>query len=244
MASRLRRSRRRVPNIASYKSLSGNDLLAALAADVSTLRDKFKGVEGGRADRSAPVLSNWRLAEHLVALGAVDQQGRPRRLGVADGLLLADPDPVPPLISAAAETLRAKLNAVHADWEAAWQKGEQRLAHDPTWGKLSPEQKHTIRQECGLTDGDQADRWTRRKLSPRRSRNVACRNGRTCPRPCRRGPRMRSLSAAALLEPKARAVSLPGAMLKSEEELDEWLSKVRERDLERALAEGPVIPKV
>ena len=50
-------------------------------------------------------------------------------------------------------------------------------------------------------------------------------------------------SAASLLEPKARAVSLPGAMLKSEEELDEWLGKVRERVL-KALAEGPVIPKV
>ena len=45
-------------------------------------------------------------------------------------------------------------------------------------------------------------------------------------------------SAAATLEPKAHAVSLPGAMLNSEEELDEWLSKVRERVL-NALAEVP-----
>ena len=32
----------------------------------------------------------------------------------------------------------------------AWSKGEERLTNDPTWGKLSPEQKRSIREECGL----------------------------------------------------------------------------------------------
>ena len=50
-------------------------------------------------------------------------------------------------------------------------------------------------------------------------------------------------SAAALLEPKARDVTLPAVMLKTEAELDEWLGKVRER-VAKALADGPVIPKV
>ena len=124
-----------VPNIASYKSLSGNDLLAALAADATTLRDKLKAWKAA-AQKIGDRLPNWRLAERLVALGAVDQQGDLDDLR-SGRRLLADPDPMPPLISAAAETLRAKLNAAHADWEAAWQKGEQRLAEDPTWGKLS-----------------------------------------------------------------------------------------------------------
>ena len=230
----------KVPNIAFYKSLSGNDLLAALAADASTLRDKLKAWKAA-AQKIGDRLPNWRLVEHLVALGAVDQQGdlddwRSGRL------LLADPDPVPPLISATAETLRAKLNAVHADWEAAWQKGEQRLAHDPTWSKLSPEQKHTVRQECGLlmvtkptvdTSHTIAEALSQRGLSEWENMSKAL--------PARTEDAL--ASAAALLEPKARAVSLPGVMLKSEEELDEWLSRVRERVL-KALAEGPVIPKV
>ena len=50
-------------------------------------------------------------------------------------------------------------------------------------------------------------------------------------------------AAAALLEPKARAVNLPGALLKSEAELDDWLARVRER-IAKALGDGPVIPKV
>jgi hypothetical protein len=49
--------------------------------------------------------------------------------------------------------------------------------------------------------------------------------------------------AAALLEPKARTVNLPGGLLKSEADLEAWLHKLRER-ITAALADGPVIPKV
>ena len=230
----------KVPNIASYQSLSGNDLLAALAAEGTSLRDKLKAWKEA-AQTIAARLPNWRLAERLVELGAADQQGdlddlRSRRR------LLDDPDPVPPLISASTETLRAKLNAAHADWEAAWQKGEQRLAEDPTWDKLSPEQKDNIRQDCGLlivskptvdTPEAVAQALTQCGLSEWENMSKAL---------LTRTEDALEI-AAALLEPKAHAVSLPGAMLNSEEELDEWLSKVRERVL-NALAEGPVIPKV
>ena len=229
-----------VPNIASYKSLSGNDLLAGLAADATTLRDKVKAWKEA-AQKIGERLPNWRLAERLVALGAVHQQGDVDNL-LSGRRLLADPDPVPPLILAAAETLRAKLNAANAEWKAAWQKGEQRLAEDPTWGKLSPEQKHKTRQECGLlivpeptvdTPQTIAEALSQRGLSEWENMSKALL------------ARIEDAlaSAAALLEPMSRAVFLPGVMLKSEEELDEWLSKVRERVL-KALAEGPVIPKV
>ena len=50
-------------------------------------------------------------------------------------------------------------------------------------------------------------------------------------------------SAAAELEPKAHTVLLPGALVKSEADLDEWLQKVREKVAE-GLQNGPVIPKV
>lgn len=230
----------KVPNIASYKSLSGNDLLAALAADATTLRDKLKAWKTA-AQKIGDRLPNWRLAERLVALGAVDQEGDLD--DVRSGRrLLAEPDPMPALISAAGETLRTKLNAAHADWGAAWQKGEQRLAEDPTWGKLSAQQKDAIFHECRLlvetkptvdTPQTIAEALSQLGLSEWENMSKAL--------PARIEDAL--ASAAALVEPKARAVSLPGAMLKSEAELDEWLSKVRER-VAKALADGPVIPKV
>ena len=157
-------------------------------------------------------------------------------------LLLADPDPVPPLITAAAESLRVKLNAAHAAWETAWTKGEERLANDATWGKLTPEQKHGIRHDSGLlmvarpavdTPQTIADALSQRGLSEWENVVKAL--------PARIDDAL--AAAAALLEPKARTVALPGAMMKSEVELDAWLTKVRAK-LAEALADGPVIPKV
>ena len=230
----------KVMNIASYNFLSENDLLAALAADVKSLRDKLKAWKAA-AQKIGDRLPNWRLADRLVGLGAVDQQGDLDDLRCARRLL-ADPDPMPPLVSAAAESLRAKLNVAHADWEAAWQKGAQRLAEDPTWGKLSPEQKDAIRQECGLlmvtkptvdTPQTIAEALSQRGLTEWENMTKALL------------ARIEDAvaSAAALLEPKARTVALPGALLKSEAELDEWLGEVRLR-VAKALAEGPVVPKV
>ena len=174
-------------------------------------------------------------------MGAVDQQGDLDDL-CSGRRLLADPDPVPPLISTATESLRAKLNAAHADWDAAWQKGDQRLTEDPTWGKLSPEQKHAIRLDCGLltvpkpavdTPQTIAEALSQRGLSEWENMSKAL--------PARIEDAL--ASAAEQVAPTARTVSLPRVMLKSEAELDEWLSKVRERVL-KVLADSPVIPKV
>jgi hypothetical protein len=41
-------------------------------------------------------------------------------------------------------------------------------------------------------------------------------------------------------EPKARRVSLPGATIHDQAELDGWLGKVR-AEIEKALTEGPVV---
>ena len=229
-----------VPNIASYKSLSGNDLLGALAADATTLRNKLKAWKAAakKIDERGP---NWRLAERLVALGAVDQQRDLDDLR-SGRQLLADPDPVPPLISAASESLRARLNAAHRDWEAAWQKGEQRLADDTTWSRLSPEQKHLIRQECMLRMVTKATVDTPQTIAEALSqRGLSEWDNMAKALPARTEDAL--AAAAAVLEPEARPVSLPGAMLKSAEELDDWLSRIRQRVL-KALAEGPVIPKV
>lgn len=229
-----------VPNLSKYKSLSGNDLLAALAVDATVLRDKLK-VWKAAGERITARLPNWRLAEQLVGLGS---KGQEAELGSirSERKLLADPDPVPPVVAAASDILRSQSNAAHTAWEAAWSQGDERLGNDPSWAKLTPEQKHSIRQDCGLlqvakpaVDAPQAiaDALTRRGLSEWENMAKAL--------PARIDDAL--ATAAVLLEPKARTVLLPGAMVKSEAELDEWLAKVRNK-ITAALADGPVIPKV
>lgn len=230
----------KVPNMAAYRGLSGNDLLAAMAADAATLRAKLKAWQESsrKINNRSP---NWDLAQQLVRLGATEQQADLDSIR-SNRQLLADPDPIPPLVSAAADALRGKLNDAHAAWQAAWDKGEARLAGDPTWAKLTPEQKHDIRQDRGVllaakpaVDTPQAiaEALAQRSLSDWENLSKAL--------PTRIDEAL--ADAAALLEPKAHTVNLPGALVKSEAELDEWLEKVRARIAE-ALADGPVIPRV
>jgi hypothetical protein len=229
-----------VPDLTRYKALTGNDLLAALAANAAVLRDKVKAWREAEA-KIAARRGSWQLAEELVRLGA-DAQASEADSVRSGRLLLTDPDPVPPIIAHAADALRAKLNALYARWEATWKVGDQRLANDPTWSRLKPDQKHTLRQEVGLfpllkpvvdTPLAIAEALRARGLTEWDSVVKAV--------PTRIDDAI--AAAAALLEPKARTVSLLGGLLKSEPDVDAWLKKLRAQIIE-ALADGPVIPKV
>jgi hypothetical protein len=229
-----------VPNMASYKGISGNDLLAALATDSTDLRQKLKDWKHAKQTISER-LPNWRLAERLVGMGAQDQKDDLK--SVQSGRrLLADPDPVPPLVAAAAGTLRGKLNSVYDAWDKAWQRGEERLSNDPTWGKLTPEQKRAIREENGLLQISKPAVDTPQAISEAlNTRGLSEWESMVKALPTRIDDAL--ASAAAELEPKAHTVMLPGALVKTEADLDEWLKKVRAKVAD-ALQDGPVIPKV
>lgn len=229
-----------VPDLARYKTLSGNDLLAALAANATALRDKLKIWREAEAQISSRTPS-WHLAENLVNLGA-DAQASEADSVRSGRLLLTDPDPVPPIIAHAADALRTILNSLHARYEAAWKAGEDRLANDPTWGRLKPDQKHVLRQDAGLlpipkpvVDTPQA------VASALQTRGLSEWDSAVKALPTRVDEAI--VAAAATLEPKARTVSLPGGLLKSEADVDAWLKKLRAQIVD-ALAVGPVIPKV
>jgi hypothetical protein len=229
-----------VPNLATLRGLPGNDLLAQLAADAQSLRAKLKQWREA-AQKIGSRLPNWRLIERLVQLGAMGQAKDAEALRNARSLL-ADPDPLPPLLAAATQTLRERLNAAYGAWEKAWNAGQERLAGDTTWNRLTPAQKHDIRSEVGLLPVEKpsvdtpqtiAEALTVRDLSAwdDMAKAVATRADEAL------------AQAAALLEPKARTLILPGVLLKNEADLEMWLEKLRER-IKAALNDGPVIPKV
>jgi hypothetical protein len=229
-----------VPKLKSYQALSGNDLLAALATDAATLRNclqSWRATAGTIRSR----LPNWRLAERLVALGAEAQAAELDSIRVGRRLA-ADPDPVPPLVAAAAEALRTRLNAAHAAWQTAWSKGEERLGADPTWARLSPEDKHAIRQACGLLPVSEPAVDTPESIAEAlAARGLGEWENMAKALPARIDEAIEA--AAAQLEPKARSLTLPGTMLKTEAELEAWLADIRGR-ITKALADGPVIPRV
>jgi len=229
-----------VPGLANLRTLGGNDLLVELATRASSLRAAVNDWRNARGAITAR-LPNFRLLEKLVALGAT---GQAAELAVIhDGRhLLNNPDPTPPVLHEAAGELRKRLNAAVEDYNKAWDAAEARLKADATWQRLTPEQKHRIRQDAHLlkidapsvaTAHDIADALVQRSLAAWRDL------GKALPQHVADA----LAEAAALLEPKTQSVPLPAAgVLKDEPAMDAWLKRVRET-LVAALRDGPVIPR-
>ena len=229
-----------VPGLANLRTLGGNDLLIELATQAPALKEAVKGWRSAKA-AIATRLPNFRLLEKLVALGAT---GQAAELAVIhDGRhLLNDPDPTPPVLHEAAGELRKRLNAVVDDYDKAWATVEARLKADATWQKLTPEQKHRIRQDAGLLKIDAPSVATAQEIvEALLQRSLAAWRDLGKALPQRVTDAL--AEAAALFEPKTRSVTLPAAgVLQDEAALDAWLKSVRET-LAAALRDGPIIPQ-
>jgi hypothetical protein len=229
-----------VPNLTSFKSLSGNDLLALVANDAAQLREKLKSWKTAAA-KIGKRLPDFRVGERLVQLGAHDQKAELDTIRSARQLL-ADPDPMPPLISAAADALRKRLNGSYDAWRAAWDAGEARLASSETWTKLSPEQKHSLREEVGLLLLEKPQVDTASSITETLSQR-AFTGWENATKAISTRIDEALTNAAILLEPKVQTIGLPASLLRSEQDLDTWLQNARSA-LTQALSAGPVIPKV
>jgi hypothetical protein len=143
-----------IPGMNEFRACSGNDLLAELAARVDELRPLIVQWQAARTEKENR-LHDWGLAIRLVSLGARRQQSALDAIHGARSLL-AEPNPLPSLISAAAEHLRNQVNAAHATWQQAWEAGEARLKADAAWEKMTPPKKHELRVEHTLADSGNA----------------------------------------------------------------------------------------
>ncbi len=146
-----------------------------------------------------------------------------------------------PLVSAAADDLRAKANEGFQAWKAAWEAGQARLKADEAWGKISPEKKHEFLQAQGLLERTASDLATPEKIAESLS---ACGIGQwrdiTLALPARVEAALQD--AAVEIEPKTQSITIPRRTLRNETDLDTWLGEVRAA-IAPSLAYGPVLPR-
>lgn len=227
-----------VPGMSEFRASTGNDLMAALAARHDALKTLIPEWQSSRAEM-AKRLRDWALAGRLVALGAESQRAALDAI-LAGRALLAEPNPLPPLVAAAADDLRARATAAFVAWQAAWEAGEARLRADESWGKIAPEKKHELRVQHGLLSQEApdlsdpprvAESLSARGLSEWQSMALAL--------PARVDAALRD--AAVELEPKTQTVALPRRTLRSMADLDAWLDEVRQQ-VAPLLGAGPVRP--
>jgi hypothetical protein len=227
-----------VPGMSEFRACSGNDLLAELAVRIEELKPLIAQWQAANAEKETR-LRDWGLATRLVALGARGEQGELDAIRGARSLL-AEPNPLPSLISAAADDLRNQTNAAHAAWRQAWDAGEARLKADAAWDKMSPEKKHELRVEHGLLLQDMPDLSTPEKIAESLSaRGLSQWRDMAFALPGRIEAALRD--AAVELEPKTQTVTVPRRVIRTEPDLDAWLDEIRATIAPR-LANGPVWP--
>jgi hypothetical protein len=223
-------------------AMAGNEQLVALYE----ARDRLKAEAAQWRDRAEAIKSRrgrWdqlqRLLQHAAGLPAAGEVRPQVEAILAQRSLLASPDPIPPLCNKLTGALRVALVAVHADFKTAREGQLLGLEAAEAWRQLQTEERAEVLRQYDLDtmpaiqtgteaelltclDGLPLAQWAmRRDALPQRVQNAL-------------------MEAALRGEPKAVAVALPRATLKTPEELDAWLSLVRQEVLKQ-LPQGPVI---
>jgi hypothetical protein len=159
---------------------------------------------------------------------------------ISDGRsLLVDPDPIPELTKQLTTALRIALGKLQDDLAAAFNDGDAKLAASQVWNGRTDEQRATIATACQLAPPPKAAIGTDDEiLAALRIRTLTDRRNLLDAVPQRFARALED--AGKLATPEAVRVSLPGAIIKTSGELDQWLAGVRQQ-VEDKLKDGPVI---
>jgi len=223
---------------------AGNEQLLALY----NRRDELRGNIDSWTDlakRIAKRLPNWTVLKRLVA-HASGLQDADIILAQVETIetqrqLLDEPDIVTPLISNLTQMLRDELNSINQEWDTLWSKGEEQLEQDANWQQLEPEQRYDlrVRQQLVQTSVPQiAVENTEAIVQTLDTIGLQQLRDRIAAMPSRFERVL--LGAAQMMEPEAHEVDLPSRTLKTEADVDAWLTESRAMLL-NSIKKGPVI---
>ncbi len=223
---------------------TGNERLMAIynsSDELSRLIDTAKEL----AEIISKRLPNWNLLTELMALssGLRDLEIIQSQVGQIEEqrLLLTDPDPVSPMLSALSQSFREELNRLKQEYETTFNAGMENLARDANWQALEPEQQDEILKANLL---DEESRISLKLSDPKaiidtlKKYPLSSIKDRIAALPERLSQAQQE--AALLLEPKTQAIKLPVRTLKTAEDLELWLEETSSI-IKKALSDGPVI---
>lgn len=230
------------PEIIELASHSGNDLLMTLYDQRETLLAKIKAwlATGEAITKRLPAFT---LAEKLVAqaIGLTEYPEWSATLLTirANRSLLDNPDPVSPVLKAAANVLRVRVTSAQKAYADTFADQMARIAGHEAWQKLPEGERQALLTSAGArqlalpvmgTDTELLSALQLCSLASWQSQTDAL------------STQFDKALAAAIraAEPKARRITLPAATIRNQDELDAWLVQFRAA-IEAALQDGPVI---
>jgi hypothetical protein len=228
-------------DIEDLEARIGNDRLAALRAKAEDLKARIAAWQTTRA-LLAKRLPAWQTLEQLAQHAARLPEAKSildQCQAIRDNrLLLAEPDPVAPLLIALADLLRKAINAAHDSHQAAYQAAMEKLAADAVWQSIPAADQARILQDVGLAASEKPDLGSETTLlAALQSISLAARRAEAEAIPGRVDKALQL--AAQQIEPKVQFVAVDRALLKTEADVDAWLARQRQKLID-ALKDGPV----
>jgi len=236
-----------VPDKASIDEIrmsSGNEQLLVIYGRREELRQSIKDWKT-TAKKIAQRWPAWQqLQSLLVHAGHIKAADEARQQAEAienQRLLLADPDPITPLVKSVEDTLRQELTAKHAAYCRQLEQRTNDLKADDSWKQLTEEQRAALTKQCGIEAIDDLQIATQEELIAAMKAYPISSWGDRIDALAGRFSRAREL-AAKELEPKTQAIEVPRRTLKTADDVQAWLDEAG-KVLNQAVAKGPVIIK-
>ncbi len=221
---------------------SGNDQLLVLYNRREELSEAIKRWND-LADRIDRRWLSWlRLQDLLAHAGDMKaaQESHPQVEAIRhQRLLLLDPDPVEPLMRNLQGALRSELTALYSRYKNQLDRHKSDLETDSSWNDLPGEERDRLWEESAILSPPDLSIGTLEDLMeslnlhpiPVWKDRIDALSGRFT--------RLREAAARAL-EPEARAIDLPHETLRTPEDVEAWLEKVRETLMER-IRKSPIV---
>lgn len=229
--------------IKRLQGMSGNDQFVAVHDE----RDQLQSWHKEWSSRGKTIearMPQWErlnlLLGHATGLAGVEKLVEQAQAITSNRSLLADPDPMTPLIAEAAGALRAALTDVHGELIAARDAAVAELEATTEWGRLSADVQEQLQKRYQLGPIVALDVSTEsallaalevRSLEERRTLIDAMPG---------RASRARQ-EAIRLLEPKAVNFAVPKATLRTAEDVDRYIDELREQLKAAVSPETPIV---
>lgn len=220
---------------------SGNELLAEILANAQTIKDDIEQWRKNK-ERLIERRSDWSELEEILpmcrGMSFYKDLNDERQAIVDNRSLLADPNPITPLINRAITELRQAIVHHQTQYQEEYDKYLSELEADEQWKKLKPEEQNDILADERIAampslklakNSDVMDSLGNCSLSQWQDRTASLAS---------KFERART-EAVRRCQPKVQVLYAQRKVIHSEEDLSQWLTEMEQKIRER-LADGPV----
>lgn len=216
--------------LASLRAMVGNEQARAVVEASEQIRTDL-AEWNAVADRREKRLEAWAELDRLLDQASslpLDDVRQEKASVLEHRLLLNDPDPVEPLISQVCDALRSAFVEGHDRLRAAYQAQLDELASSSGWGELSDDQRGQVIADARLEVPAVPDVASNQALLQAVSQlPLLSLEERVDVLPARGAEARVAIAKILEPEPKVVQVALPGATLRTAEDVDKYLDALR-----------------